>query len=302
VAAIPPQYLDNWTGANPRPFAATIGLRREDRELAAEHLRPPHALEDDPHTASAYDIAFWSGVLALKAETAADLKQAHAWRKLLLDLPTHLYRDALFEIPDLVRVALEVGDSATAQAGVAACQKTAETTGRELHVLLARLCQAQLADDADGLLAVAEHLRGYGSPPLEALGLEEAACRLARDGAHVPARTALTKAVRLYADLGATWDIRRADTRLRALGVRRGSRSLHRRATHGWQSLTPTQQRIAELVAQGLSNPDIAAQLFVSRNTVQTHVSSILTKLDMHSRVELILHQTNPDEAIDKGR
>jgi DNA-binding NarL/FixJ family response regulator len=79
------------------------------------------------------------------------------------------------------------------------------------------------------------------------------------------------------------------------LGVRRGSRSPHRRATHGWESLTPTQQRIALLVAKGLSNPDIAAQLSVSRNTVQTHVSSILSKLDIRSRVELILHQTNHD-------
>jgi DNA-binding NarL/FixJ family response regulator len=280
---------------------ARIRLRREDRELAAEHLHWAHALQDDIHAGSIYHLAAWSDVLALKAESTADLNQALAWRKSLLDLPELLLRAALFTLPDLVRVALEVGDSATATAAVAGCEKSAEVTGREFDVLHARLCQAQLADDAEALLAVAEGFQAYGSPPQHALALEEAACRLPRHGDHPAARTALNEAVRIYADLGATWDIKRADARLRALGVRRGPRSLHRRATHGWESLTPTELRITGLVANGLSNPDIAAQLFVSRSTVQTHVSSILTKLDMHSRTELILHHTNRIAAADQG-
>ncbi len=47
-----------------------------------------------------------------------------------------------------------------------------------------------------------------------------------------------------------------------------------------------THQR-RELVARGLSNPDIATELYVSRRTVQTHVSNILIKLDLRSRVEV---------------
>ena len=46
--------------------------------------------------------------------------------------------------------------------------------------------------------------------------------------------------------------------------------------------------RVAHLVAQGLSNPGVAARLFLSRNTVQTHVSHILAKLEVSSRVEII--------------
>lgn len=60
----------------------------------------------------------------------------------------------------------------------------------------------------------------------------------------------------------------------------------HRPAT-GWDALTPTEQKIARLVAKGLSNPDIASQLFLSRNTVQTHISHILTKFSARSRVEI---------------
>ena len=52
-------------------------------------------------------------------------------------------------------------------------------------------------------------------------------------------------------------------------------------------SLTPTEARIADLVSQGLSNPNIAEQLFLSRRTVQTHVSHLLMKLELRSRVDI---------------
>jgi DNA-binding CsgD family transcriptional regulator len=61
----------------------------------------------------------------------------------------------------------------------------------------------------------------------------------------------------------------------------------HRRATHGWDSLTPTEATIAGLVVEGLSNPQIAARLFLSPRTVATHVSHILTKLGVHSRIDI---------------
>jgi len=45
---------------------------------------------------------------------------------------------------------------------------------------------------------------------------------------------------------------------------------------------------VAYVVAAGRSNPDIAAELFLSRNTVQTHVSHILAKLGARSRAEIV--------------
>jgi DNA-binding NarL/FixJ family response regulator len=55
----------------------------------------------------------------------------------------------------------------------------------------------------------------------------------------------------------------------------------------GWAALTPTEVKIAELVAEGRSNTDVATELFLSRRTVQSHVSHILAKLGAHSRVDI---------------
>jgi DNA-binding NarL/FixJ family response regulator len=52
-------------------------------------------------------------------------------------------------------------------------------------------------------------------------------------------------------------------------------------------SLTPTEQRVAELVASGLSNKEIAARLFVSVYTVEAHLSNMYAKLGIRSRTQL---------------
>jgi DNA-binding CsgD family transcriptional regulator len=52
----------------------------------------------------------------------------------------------------------------------------------------------------------------------------------------------------------------------------RGTRD---RPDTGWESLTPTETSVVELAAQGLSNPQIAEQLYISRGTVKTHVARL---------------------------
>jgi DNA-binding CsgD family transcriptional regulator/tetratricopeptide (TPR) repeat protein len=64
----------------------------------------------------------------------------------------------------------------------------------------------------------------------------------------------------------------------------RGRRS---RPALGWQSLTPTERIVAAAVAEGLSNPQIAARMFISRRTVTTHLTSTFRKLGISSRTEL---------------
>ena len=74
---------------------------------------------------------------------------------------------------------------------------------------------------------------------------------------------------------------------MRAAGVRLGATAGRRRPTTGWDSLTPTESRVAELVGTGASGPQIASQLFISPRTVQTHVSHALAKLGLANRTEL---------------
>jgi len=90
-------------------------------------------------------------------------------------------------------------------------------------------------------------------------------------------------------DLQARWDIRRAEGRLRPYGIKRGVRGRRGpRATSGWEALTPTEVKIAALVARGDSTSDIARSMFLSRRTIQTYISHILTKLGAKGRVEIV--------------
>jgi len=51
--------------------------------------------------------------------------------------------------------------------------------------------------------------------------------------------------------------------------------------------LTPRERQVAELIARGYTNPQIAAELTITRETTKTHVSNILSKLGVRSRIEV---------------
>jgi DNA-binding NarL/FixJ family response regulator len=58
-------------------------------------------------------------------------------------------------------------------------------------------------------------------------------------------------------------------------------------ATFGWGSLSPVERRVVDLASHGLNNPDIAKELFISRNTVKAHLSRAFAKLGVANRTEL---------------
>jgi predicted ATPase/DNA-binding CsgD family transcriptional regulator len=72
-----------------------------------------------------------------------------------------------------------------------------------------------------------------------------------------------------------------------AVAWARRTRGPRRRPAAGWDSLTPTEERVVALVAEGLTNPQAAERLFVSRATVKAHLAHVFEKLDVKSRSEL---------------
>jgi DNA-binding CsgD family transcriptional regulator len=263
---------------------ALIAARR-DQVGVARRLLGPFA-DIDLHASTRGFVRRIVMAQCTLAERGGDPSTALSW--LLPALDPHV-REGLENpyvmLPDLVRLAQATGDFESVTAGVAVAVDEAARGATEYAKAIATQCQALADGDPTLLLATIDgYFRGAPRPYDLARALEDAATLHAASGALDTARGCLNEAVEIYTEMNAAWDIRRADARLRALGIRRGSRTPRRRPKAGLDSLTPTERTVADLVAQGRSNPEIAAELFLSRSTVQTHVSHILGKLGLHSR------------------
>jgi DNA-binding CsgD family transcriptional regulator/tetratricopeptide (TPR) repeat protein len=115
----------------------------------------------------------------------------------------------------------------------------------------------------------------------------------AREGRSQEAVATLSAVRSKCADIGATWDADVAARRLRDLGTR--SRAKSRSTQVG--NLTKRELQISRLVASGLKNSEVAAQLFLAEKTVAAHLSNIYGKLEVKSRVQLAswLQENDPD-------
>jgi DNA-binding CsgD family transcriptional regulator len=91
--------------------------------------------------------------------------------------------------------------------------------------------------------------------------------------------------------MGATRLTETARLELQALGLRP-----RRTAVTGPDSLTPTERRVADLAASGLTNRQIAEALFVTVKTVETHLARVYTKLGITSRADLVRRIAPPKQ------
>jgi DNA-binding CsgD family transcriptional regulator len=80
-----------------------------------------------------------------------------------------------------------------------------------------------------------------------------------------------------------------------AVAYARRGRGERARPVSGWDSLTPSELDVVRLVVTGLANPDIAERLFISRNTVKTHLGHVYTKLGVSGRAELAAEAARRD-------
>ena len=280
--------LERWSALLIHGVAALIAGHREQRGPADEHLRKGLALPIENLT-DRENQDFLVAAHALSLEQSGETRQAML--RLAEMIPrggnemtlTHQW------LPDLVRLALAAGDRPVAQAAAHACAREAAAETRPARATAASLrCHGLLDADPGRLQEAVAHYRAAGPAAELPAALEDLAVVLAQRGHEADARAALNEAVTLYEPMQAHWDIRRAGARLRPLGIRRGARPQPGpRATSGWDALTPTELKVAALVARGDSTSDIGRRLFLSRRTVQTYVSRILAKLGARSRADI---------------
>jgi len=280
---------ERWSALLLHGVSALIAGRRDERTAADQQLRQGLALPIQT-LADRENQDFLVAAHALALEQSGETHQAMA--RLATMLPRRDGEMTLIHqwLPDLVRLALAAGDRPMALAASRACQAEAAAETHPARATVASLrCRGLLESDPDALTEAVAHYRALGPATELPAALEDLAVVLAGSGREEEASTAFTEAISLYEGLQARWDIQRAEGRLRPHGVRRGGRSQRaQRAVFGWAALTPTEVKIAVMVARGESTSDIARSMSLSRRTVQTYISHILAKLGAKGRVDIV--------------
>lgn len=181
------------------------------------------------------------------------------------------------------------GDLQEAESLVHEAIKLAREAGDQIGVvdaleLLARLAAEQDSNkEATRLWAAAESQR-------TTIGYRFAINRDAQDAAIMKVRQNLG-----LDEFATTWAEGARLSCDEAIAYAARGRGERRRPTAGWGSLTPSELEVVRLVGQHLTNPEIAARLFVSRATVKTHLVHVFAKLGIDSRSELVA------EAVRRG-
>jgi DNA-binding CsgD family transcriptional regulator len=268
------------------PVLATVALRKGDLRAAAEYA------ERLPGKGRFYGSAYGEGTARLVTAQVFEARRGpraalDALAGVLGELGEH--RSVLLADPGnapwLVRAALAAEDRGQA-ANIASVISETSRTNPTFAVIRAS------ADYAEGLLAgdisQLEHAAAQLPDPwIRSCAIEDQGVLLAEVGKVGEAARAFDEALREYARLGAGRDAARTRRRLRELGIRHRHWGTAKRPAAGWESLTDTELATARLVAQGLTNQQIANQLFISTHTVAFHLRQVFRKLDIRSRVEL---------------
>ncbi len=189
---------------------------------------------------------------------------------------------------DRIEAAVRAGRTEAARAWVEELAGFAGATGSLWARAVAEHGRALLTDGPEAEhhfeQALAAHA-GTERPPERARTQLAYGAFLRRSRRRVDARPHLRAALETFEDLGAPLWAERARQELRASGE-----TARRRDASTVVDLTPQELQVALLVQQGLSNRDVAAQLYVSPRTVDFHLRNVFAKLGVSSRTELAAH------------
>jgi DNA-binding CsgD family transcriptional regulator len=192
---------------------------------------------------------------------------------------------SVWALPELVEAAARIADDGLARGGLERLAETTQPCGTDAALGIEARCRALLSDGA-----AADDLYREAIDRLSRTRLRPELARahlvygewLRREQRRVDARARLRTAYDQFTSMGMDAFAERARRELIATGEKVRKRSFETR-----DQLTPQEEQIARLARDGLSNPEIGAQLFLSARTIESHLRKVFAKLGIGSRHEL---------------
>ena len=281
-------------------YRALIHAARGDRRGAQAALAPLRM--ELGRGAQKYGMEIAAYALAMLTEAEGQPVRAYEtlrsyWQ---LDADQQIRRFHRHLAPPLIRLALTLDHLEVA---IAVTDDVEEAAALATEVpsmsAVARRCRGLVGGDPETMLEAVELVRSGPRVLDQVATLEDAARVLASAGHTTEAQSLLLGALKLCDQLGATAWAGRVRAVLRDLGVRMGVRGVRRRPSTGWASLTNTERAVARLVAEGLTNREVSTRLFVSPNTVNTHLRHVFQKLGVSSRSGLTAVTLHEDHTFE---
>jgi DNA-binding CsgD family transcriptional regulator len=192
---------------------------------------------------------------------------------------------SMWGLPELIEATTRAGEAELAWEALQRLEETTRPSGIDVALGIEARCRALLSDGAAADKLYREAIDRLGHtvvrPELARAQLLYGEW-LRRQGRRVDAREQLRTAHDLFAAIGMEAFAERARRELVATGEKVRKRSPETR-----DQLTTQEEQIARLARDGLSNPEIGGQLFISARTVEWHLRKVFTKLDISSRRQL---------------
>ena len=186
---------------------------------------------------------------------------------------------------ELIEAASRIGKQVPATAALERLAEATTASGTDWACAIEARCRALLSHDEAAETLYRQAIERLTDTPLRfdlARTLLHYGEWLRRQRRPRDAREQLHGAHGLFTELGMKGFTERARVELRATGGHPGKRTVETGT-----NLTPQEAQISRLVAQGATNPEIAAQLFISKSTVEYHLRKVFTKLGVQSRTQL---------------
>jgi DNA-binding CsgD family transcriptional regulator len=262
-------------------IAAHRGLVEEARASAENaFVRAESARVGTAQAAHLWVIGFIELSLGRPQDALEWLKQAHDRREAV----GHYEPGQAWELPDLLDALVSLGKLEEAEAAVTPWENSARRLDRAWALAIAARCRGLILAARGDFPAscklfersLAEHERTKDPFQLARTLLALGGTRR-RAKQRASARETLDRALAIFQELGAPLWAEQARSELRRIGGRAPSPV----------ELTPSEQRVAALVAEGRTNREVAAALFVGERTVESHLTHIYAKLGVRSRTEL---------------